>query len=189
MIARRLQWFCVFLLCLLALRASADELKPGSFHALSFTDVDGNRFSTADGHITVITVVTRSNEEKAHAVADQVPDEYMGNPKCRYVTLVNFQGKLAGFLQGLTRTIIRGRLDSEAKRLKPEYEAKHLARDPRKDMHVIADFDGKAVAQLGLPMSSDQVMVFLFNGRGKLIQRWTDVPPDDSLGKAIAAAR
>ena len=180
--------FCVVLLCAAAPFAPGSELKTGNMAALTFEDVDGNELSTNDGHVTVITVVTRSNEDKARAVADQVPDRYLGDPKYRYVTLVNFQGKLPGPLQGITRGVIRGRLDGEAKEIKPQYEAKHLTRDPRKDMYVIADFDGKAVTQLGLSPESSEIEVFVFNGEGKLVHRWTDVPPGDSLGKAIATA-
>ncbi len=185
MITRSLQLFSVALL--FAALAESSELKTGGVVALTFEDVDGNELSTADGHITVITVVTRANEDKAHAVADHVPDRCIGDAKYRYITLVNFQGKLPGLLQGVTRGVIRGRLDAEAKDLKPQYEAKHITRDPRRDVHVIADFDGKAVTQLGLSPESD-VEVFVFNGEGKLVQHWTDVPPDNSLGKAIAMA-
>lgn len=187
MIARSLQLFSVALL-LIAAHAQASEFKAGSTAALTFEDVDGNEFSTADGHVTVITVVTRQNEDKAHAVADKVPDRCVGDAKYRYVTLVNFQGKLPGVVHGVTRGVIRGRLDAEAKELKPQYEAKHIARAPRRDLHVIADFDGKAVTQLGLSPEADDVVVFVFNGEGKLVNRWVDVPPNDSLGKAIAVA-
>ncbi len=168
--------------------APASELKTGAVHALTFEDVDGHELSTANGHVTIITVVTRDNEDKAHAVADKVPDRYVGDQKYHYVTLVNFQGKLPGILQGMTRGVIRGRLDGEAKTLRTQYAAKKIDHDPRADLYVVADFDGKAVAQLGLAQASGEVSVFVFNREGKLIQQWTDVPPDDSLAKAIAAA-
>ncbi|MDQ2658895.1 MAG: hypothetical protein M3Y03_00570 [Verrucomicrobiota bacterium] len=181
-------FFVCFLLCATALCLPAGELATGSIHALTFQDVDGGAISTTDGHVTIITVVTRQNEAKARQVADLVPDRYVGDPKYRYVTLVNFQRKLAGPFQGLTRAIIRNRLDAEAKTLGPDYATKHLSRDPRKDLHVIADFDGSAVARLGLPAASNQVAVFLFGPKGKLLARWNDVPPGDSLPKAIAAS-
>ena len=185
MIARSLQFIFLFSIAL-ALCAAA-PLQPGSINHLSFHDVDGNTLSTADGHVTIITVVTRQNEQQAHAVADQVPDFCLGNQKYRYVTLVNFQRKLAGPLHALTRVVIRQRLDSEAAKLRREYQQKQIGHDPRKDMFVIADFDGSAVSQLGLAVDSNDVHVFVFNGRGKLVQHWTGVPPNDSLGKAIAA--
>ncbi|MGI8435744.1 MAG: hypothetical protein ACR2NX_02410 [Chthoniobacterales bacterium] len=184
MILRPLLTF-VFL-CAAALCLPAAELATGNIHALTFEDVDGGAISTADGHVTIITVVTRQNEAKARRVADLVPDRYVGDPKYRYVTLVNFQRKLAGPFQGLTRAIIRNRLDAEAKTLRPDYATKHLSRDPRKDLHVIADFDGSAVARLGLPVASNQVAVFLFGVKGKLLARWNDVPPGDALPSALA---
>jgi hypothetical protein len=183
--------FGIFLLLLFAGEvgvAVAAEWQPGVSHDLTFRDVDGNDLSTNDGHVTVITVVTRADEANARAVADLVPDQYVGDANYRYVTLVNFQGRLARPFHGLTRAIIRTRLASEARELKPQYLAKKIARDPRDDLHVIADFDGSAVARLGLPANDAGVAVFVFDGKGKLVARWNGVPPDDSLAKALASA-
>lgn len=188
MIARSLQLFCAVLFCSATSVSQSAELKTGSVATLTFQDVDGNELSTADGHVTIITVVTQSNGEQARAVADQVPDRYVGDARYLYVTLVNFQRKLWGPLQGITRSVIRKRLDGEAKEVKPQYDAKHLTRDPRTDMHVIADFDGKAVTQLGLSPESNEISVLVFDGQGKVVHRWNGIPQEDSLGKAIAAA-
>lgn len=188
MIAKSLQLFSVALFCALLSPARGAELKTGDVAALTFADVDGKQLSTADGHVTIITVITRDNEANAHAVADQVPDRYLGLPKYRYVTLVNFQGKLPGILQGVTRSVIRSRLDAEAKSLRPQCAAKQIGHDPRRDLYVVADFDGTAVGKLGLAPANAEVAVFVFNGKGKLVQRWQGVPPNNSLGKAILAA-
>lgn len=189
MIARCLQLFSVVLLLASSAAAqSAAPLEPGRTYSFSLSDVDGNDLATADGHITIITVVTRDREQQAQATADLVPDNYIGVPKYRYITLVNFQKKLASPLRGVTRAVIRNRLNAEAKKLRQDYDAKKLTRDPRGDLFVVADFDGSAVAHLGIAPESNDVGVFVFNGSGKLINRWNGVPPGDSLAKAIAAA-
>ncbi len=188
MIARSVQLFFIPLLLVIAPLPTSAELPARGNHRLTFHDVDGNELSTADGHVTVITVVTRQNEEQARAVADQVPERYLGDPKYRYVTLVNFQRKLARPFQGLTQGIIRRRLDAEAKELKPQYDAKHLTRDPRKDVYVVADFSGAAVTQLGLAPESNEVAVFVFNPHGKLVGHWIGVPPGDAVSNAISQA-
>lgn len=188
MSARALQIFSAAFLLVATICLASTELRPGQAYSFSLRDVDGNNLSVADGHVTVISVVTRANEEQAHAIADLVPDRCLGNPKYRYVTLVNFQRKLAGPFQGLTKAIIRNRLDAEAKTLKPQYAAKKLTRDPRRDMFVVADFDGTAVAHLGIAPESNTVACFVFNGAGKLINRWTGVPPPNAVPEAIAAA-
>jgi hypothetical protein len=188
MLARPLQIFSLCWLLVALASAEATGLAPGSLQHLVFRDVDGNDLSTSDGHVTIVTVITRDNEEEAHAVADQVPDRYKGDPKYRYVTLVNFQRKLFGLVEGVTRAVIRHRLDAEAKEIKPDYVARKITRDPRRDLHVIADFDGQAVQKLGLPMDRSGIAVFVFNGQGKLVARWNKVPPGDSLAKAIVAA-
>ncbi len=186
--ARSLQLFSLFVLFANGAIAQNSTLERGRSYTFSLRDVDGNDLAIADGHVTVITVVTRRNEDDAHAVADHVPDRCLGNPKYRYITLVNFQRKLARPLHGLTRRIIRNRLDAEARALKPEYEAKHLTRDPRRDVFVVADFDGSAVAHLGVSPESDDVAVFVFDGRGKLINNWNSVPDADSIAQAIGIA-
>ena len=175
---------------LLAPAASADatELQQGRTYRITLRDVDGNDLKTDAGHVTVVTVVTRDNEQQARAVADQVPRRCIGDPKYRYVTLVNFQRKIGPLFQGLTTGIIRRRLDAEAKRMQPQYAARQLTRDPRRDIFVVADFDGSAVAKLGLSPTSQDVSVFVFSGDGKLAARWTGVPPEGALARAIAAA-
>jgi len=188
MIARRLQPFLFAFILTAGGAAGAAELQVGATHRLTFRDVDGQDLSTAAGHVTIITVITRENEENARAVSKLVPERYIGDPRYRYVTLVNFQGKLPGPLRGVTRAVIRNRLDAEAKELKPRYAAKHLTRDPRDDVYVIADFDGSAVARLGLSADSAALAVFVFDGGGKLVARWSDVPREDAMIKAIAAA-
>jgi hypothetical protein len=186
MFVRCLQMLSVALVYATVALAS-QPLAPGGVYNLKFQDVDGQDLTTAGGHVTIITVATRETEDKARTVADLVPDRYIGNPKYRYVTLVDFAGKLPRALQGLTRTIIRGRLDHEAKLLKPQYEAKQIARDPRKDIYVIADFDGNAAERLGVPRPSADVTVFLFDTRGKLVARWSGVPPEEPFVKALAS--
>lgn len=170
------------------LSARAVELQPGSVRPAILRDVDGRTHSTAGGHISIITVITREDEAKARAVADRVPEHCHGNSKYQYLTVINFQRKIFGPLQGLTRAIIRSRLDAEADRLRPQYTAKHVGHDPRQDLFVVADFDGSALEQLGLPAASAEVAVFVFNSHGKMIAHWSDVPPEAALGRAIAAA-
>lgn len=182
-----LQRFFLFIFIACALNLRAAELQTGNVAHLSFHDVDGNEHSTANGQVTIITVITRQNEEMAKAVADRVPDRFRGNPKFRYITLINFQRKLFSPLQGLTKTVIRNRLNLEADRLRPDYAAKKIARDPRKDILVVADFDGAAVAQLGLAPESDGVSVFVFNGHGRINGRWSGVPPEEAFVRAIVA--
>ena len=185
---RWLQCFFMVLLLAAAPAVQGAALQPGDTYRLNFRDVDGNDLSTAEGRVTIIAVVTRRSEEKARAISQRVPDHCIGDPRYRYITLVNFQRSLVGPLQGITRAVIRGRLDNEARRLQPEYAAKKITRDARRDLYVVADFDGSAVTRLGMAPDSNDVAVFVFDGRGKLVQQWIDVPPEDALAKAIAIA-
>ncbi|MEY2558819.1 MAG: hypothetical protein QOE34_2244 [Verrucomicrobiota bacterium] len=186
--APRLQYFFVAAF-LAAAPARANELRPGNTYALTITDVDRQQLSTSDGHVTIITVVTRKDEQKAQQVGDRVPHVYLGDPKYRLITMVNFQQKIFSAFRGMTMVIIRNRLDAEAKDLQKIYTARHLTRNPRSDIFVVADFDGNAVSQLGIAPSSSEFAVFVFDGRGRLVRRWNDVPSVDALSAALSEAR
>ena len=169
--------------------AWGDELRPGNVYPLTFTDVDRHQLSTSDGHATIITVLTRENEEKAQKVGDRVPDMCLGDPKFRLITVVNFQRGIFPLFQGMINAIIRSRMDAAAKDLQKTYTARKLTRNPRSDIFVVADFDGKVVTQLGIDPSSSEFAVFVFDGRGRLVRRWNDVPSAEALAAAVNDAR
>lgn len=187
---RPLQYFFLAALIVAAIPAvRGTELRLGNAYALTFTDVDQHQLSTSDGHVTIITVVTRKDEQKAQLVGNRVPRVCLGDPKFRLITMVNFQRSIFPPFQGMISAIIRNRLDAEAKELQKIYSTKHLTRNPRSDIFVVADFDGKAVSQLGLAPSSSEFAVFIFDDRGRLVRRWNDVPSVDALTAALNEAR
>ena len=186
--ARPLEYF--FLAAILAgTPVRANELRSVSVYPLTFADVDRQQLSTSNGHVTIITVVTRKDEQKAQQVGDRIPHVYLGDPKFRLITIVNFQQKIFPPFRGLIMAIIRNRLDAEAKELQKIYTTKHLTRNPRSDIFVVADFDGKAASQMGIAPSSSEFAVFVFDGRGRLVRRWNDVPNVDALSAALSDAR
>ncbi len=187
-ILRRSQYF--FLIAAWAatpLRAA--ELRIGNNYPLTFSDVDRHQFSTADGHVTIISVVNRRDEAKAQSVGDRVSQLSFGDPKIRLITLVNFQQNIIPPLRGMVSAVIRHRLDSEAKEVQKSYAERHINRNARDDIFVVADFDGKAVSQLEINPISPEFAVFVFDGRGRLVRRWSDVPSQEALAQAIKEAR
>ena len=80
-------------------------------------------------------------------------------------------------------------MDAAAKDLQKNYTARHLTRNPRSDIFVVADFDGKAVTQLGMEPTGSEFAVFVFDGRGRLVRRWNDVPSAEALAAAVNEAR
>ena len=181
---------CFFLfLILAAATSSAIQLHPGNTYPLTFTDVDRHHLSTADGHVTIISVVNRRDEAKAQAVGDRVSQITAGDPKIRLITLVNFQQNIILPLRGMVSAVIRHRLDDEAKEVQKLYSQRHINRNARDDIYVVADFDGKAVSQLGIAPVSAEFAVFVFDGKGRLVRRWSDVPTPELLTQAIKEAR
>src|SRR3989440_2296685 len=187
-ILRRPQCFFVALLFAVA-SAHAVQLHPGNTYQLVFTDVDRRQLSTADGHVTIISVVNRRDEAKAQTVGDRVTQITLGDPKIRLITLVNFQQNILPPLRGMVAAVIRHRLDTEAQDIQKTYAQRHINRKARDDVYVVADFDGKAVIQLGISPISSEFGVFIFDGRGRLVRRWNDVPTMEMLTQAIKEAR
>jgi hypothetical protein len=187
-IFRLRQYF--FLIGLLAASTlPAAELRVGNNYQLTFTDVDHEQLSTSDGHVSIISVVTRENEAKAEALGNRVPQQYYGDPKFRLINIVNFQQGIFAPLRGVIMAIIRHRLDVEAKNLQKVYSERKLKRNPRDDIFVVADFDGKAVSKLGIAPKSSEFAVFIFDGRGRLVRRWNEVPSAGALTEALQEAR
>lgn len=182
---RPLQFF--FLALVLVSPASAGEMPSGAGYRRVLTDVDGRMISTFDGHVTLLAVVTRETEADARLLADRVPRKYYGDPYVRLVTVVNFQRKLFHSLEGVTAAFIRHRLDGEARRSQPIYQANRLTRDPRPDLFVVADFPGEASAGLGVRDESGST-VFVLAGDGRLQQSWHEVPSATDIASALSAA-
>jgi hypothetical protein len=187
--AGRLQRLFLLILLIAVPVLRATDLRQGRVYSVTITDVDQQQISTADGHVTVVTVVTRKDEDKAQAVGDRFPREYLADSKFRLITVVNFQQKIFGPFRGLALGIIRYRLDAEAKELQKVYATKHLNRNARSDILVAADFDGKTVAEFGIPANSSEFAVFVFDGRGRLVKHWDDVPSAEALTAALDEAR
>lgn len=187
-IFRAPQYFFL-LLIFVAITAGAVQLHPGNTYPLTFTDIDRHQLSTADGHVTIISVVTRRDEAKADTVGERMSKITFGDPKVRLINLVNFQQSVFSPLRGMVSAMIRNRLDQEAKEVQKKYAELHINRNARDDIFVVADFDGKAVSQLGIAPTSSEFSVFIFDGKGRLVRRWSDVPPPEQLAQAIKEAR
>jgi hypothetical protein len=122
-------------------------------------------------------------------VGERISQITFGDPKFRLITLVNFQQNIMPPLRGMVSAVIRHRLDDEAKDIQKSYAARHINRKARDDIFVVADFDGKTVAQLGIEPVSPEFAVFVFDGRGRLVRRWSDVPSPEMLAQALKEAR
>ena len=91
---RALQFFFAAVIApLLPATLVRGALSTGAIYSLSFVDINGNKLSTADGHVTVLVLATKSDWEKAHVVGDRIPDSCLGNPNYRMITIVRFTRK------------------------------------------------------------------------------------------------
>jgi hypothetical protein len=157
----------------------------GRSYTVNFTDVDGNRLATADGHVTVIVISRVADLDKARAVGDRIPEYCVGNPAYRFITFILFQKKQSTAGRFISNMLARRRLDTEAKKLQPRYVAKKLARNPRRDVFAVLDFDGRAAQSLGIDPNPPTFQVLIFGGKGELLQRWTNVPTSEQLAAVL----
>jgi hypothetical protein len=161
------------------------EISTGSTHSISFIDLDGNKFSTADGHVTIVVLTTPSDREQARTVGDHVPDFCLGNPDYRMITVIHFTRSHSAIGRRMITAFIRHRVREEAKRLQARYDAQKISRNARSDIFVVADFDGTTASQLGQPAGATEFCVFVFGRTGELLAQWHGVPSADELAAAV----
>jgi hypothetical protein len=166
---RALQFFFVAAIApLLPATLVRGALSSGAIYPLSFVDINGNKLSTADGHVTVLVLASKSDWEKAHVVGDRIPDSCLGNPNYRMITIVRFTRKHGVIVRNVATAFIRHRMEEAAKRLQTRYDAQKIQHDARNDIFVVTDFDGSASAQLE-ETASDEL------SRAGVCARWKTV--------------
>lgn len=160
-------------------------LSHGQGYRINFVDVDGNSLSTADGHETVVVLMTPEDREKARTVGDRAPDYCLGNPSYRMITILNFTRRRTQIGRNIVTMLVRNQLDEEAKRLQARYNEKKIARDARSDIFTVTDFDGMVSSQLGAESAAASFGVFVFGRNGELLQHWDDVPSAKELAAVV----
>ena len=160
-------------------------LSIGSTYSLTFVDIDGNKLSTADGHVTVLVLATTTDWGKPRAVGERVPDHCLGNPDYRMITIIRFVRKHGAIVSAVARGVVRRRVNEEATRLQSRYNAKNIARNARSDIFVVTDFDGTASSQLDGGAEGAGFRVLVFGRDGKLLAQWTDVPSAKQLAEVL----
>ena len=170
---------------LLAGMPARGALSIGDTYSISFVDIDGNKHSTADGHVTIVVWTTSADREQARTVGDHVPDFCLGNPAYRMITVVHFTRRHMALGRRLATGLIRHRVREEAKRLQARYDAQKILRDAKSDIFVVIDFDGTSASQLGQSASATDFCVFVFGQTGELLALWHSVPSADELATAV----
>jgi hypothetical protein len=160
-------------------------LSIGNTYSISFVDLDGNKLSTADGHVTIVVLTTSADREQARTVGDHVPDFCLGNPVYRMITVIHFARRYMAIGRRMATALIRHRVREEAKRLQVRYDAQKISRDAKSDIFVVTDFDGTIASQLGQAAGATDFSVFVFGQTGELLAQWHSVPSADQLAAAV----
>jgi hypothetical protein len=183
---RALQIFCLLGTTLLL----SDALLPatlvtGATYSIGFVDINGNKLSTANGHVTIVVLTTTADHEKARTVGDRVPDFCLGNPDYRMITIIHFTGRHLTIGRRVAIAFIRRRMREEAKRLQARYDAQKISRDASRDIFVVADFEGTVASQLGQTAKANEFCVFVFGRTGELVGQWHEIPSADQLTASL----
>ena len=160
-------------------------LSIGATYSLDFVDIDGNKHSTADGHVTLLVLTTPADREKARTVGDRVPERCLGNPDYRMITVIHFTRKHTAIGRRIATALVRHRVNEEARRLQARYDGKGIKQDARKDIFIVTDFDGSVSSQLGEAGSETAFCVSVFGRNGELRAQWHGVPSAEQLAAAV----
>jgi hypothetical protein len=183
---RALQIFLIVTITLLVSAALLlGALSTGATYSIRFVDIDGNKLSTADGHVTIVVLTTATERQKARTVGDLVPDHCLGNPDYRMITIVHFIRRHLTIGRRIATALIRQRMREEAKRLQARYDAIKISRDASRDIFVVTDFDGTVASQFGEATGANGFSVFVFGPTGELRAQWGNVPGAEQLAAAL----
>jgi len=161
------------------------EAKLGESYRINFADIDGSALSTADGHITTVVLISKSNIDKARAVGDRIPDFCLTNPIYRMITVLAFEKKHSKPVRMILGSLMRRSVDAEARLLQTRYDRLKIARNARQDVFAVADFDSAVTTQLGSKPAAALFHVFVFGRNGELLKQWDDVPTTEELAAAL----
>jgi hypothetical protein len=187
---RALQFFFVAAIApFISAALLSGALSSGAIYSLDFVDIDGNKLSTADGHVTVLVLATTAEREKVHVVGERVPDFCLGNPNYRMITIVRFTSRHTAIGRRIATGLVKHRVNEAARRLQGRYDANKISRDARKDIFTVLDFDGSASSRLDDSAQSAPFRVLVFARDGKLLAQWTDVPSIKQLADVLKVSR
>jgi hypothetical protein len=178
-------FFSIAILFLLSGVCLYGDLSIGATYALSFVDINGDKLSTAQGHVAIVVLTTPADREKARTVGDRVPEHCLGNPNYRMITIIRFTKRHTAIGRKIATALVRHRVNEEARRLQARYQGKGIARDARKDIFIVTDFDGSVSSQLGESEGATDFFVFVFGRTGELLAQWHGVPSAEQLAAAV----
>src|SRR4029453_635435 len=172
------------LVCILMMSSFA-ELAVAQRRSVTLTDINGHAFSTADGHITTLVVASKANVDKAHLVGERIPDFCLGNPRYRMITVIAFETNHTRPVRALMTSLMRRRVDSEAKQLQSRYDKLKIAQNAHENVIAVADFDGTISGQFDAKPSATLFHIFVFGKEGELIKQWSDLQSAEELAAAL----
>ena len=180
--ARRFQ---LSLLVILWLGCSAvGHAADSKVYDLKLADVDGNKFSTTDRHVTLLVFVTSENPQDAQTIGDRVPDFCLGNPKYRMITIVEAK-EHSNPIRQVFEAVARRRLDTAARHVQERYDRNRIQRHARRDVFAVIDFGSSIAANFTDQSSGFKARAVILGPNGELRQEWNQLPSAEALAAAL----
>lgn len=168
---------------------ASTALTVGDKYTVEIVDLDGRKFSTADGRVTTLVIASSQESERARRVGDATPDSCLGNPQFRMITALEFASPHSAPVRAIIRKVARRRVDAVARALQARYDALQIRKNARDDVIVVADFDNAIAAQVGISFPNQKFAVLILDGKGGLRAHWSDVPSRTELEAALRGAQ
>jgi hypothetical protein len=152
------------------------------------TDADSRSvFINKPGQITLL-LGTNQDSQDAARLAGETVYPFRGRPDFDLIVVVDLRDSIAAWAPSVVLAEMRSNLDKEVADLKPYFLKNGNTSNPRNSMHVIADFTGTILPQLGWQDKSDDLRAILFGADSREIKRWDKVSDMNAMQADVRAA-
>jgi hypothetical protein len=145
--------------------------------APNIKEVDADNHTIVLNRPRFISVVIGTSEDSQDAArrAGEAMYPFQGRPDFQLVVVVDLRDSIAAWVPSVVIDHMRRSLDEEALELKPYFLANGNKDNPRRYLHVIADFKGKVVPIFNWSGTPDELHATMFGPDGRELKRWENI--------------
>ncbi len=126
------------------------------------------------GFISVIIGTSEDSQDAARR-AGEAMYPFQGRPDFQLVVVVDLRDSIAAWVPSVVISHMRRSLDEEALELKPYFQANGNKDNPRRYLHVIADFKGNIVPVFNWTGTPDELHGTMYGPDGRVLQSWENI--------------
>jgi hypothetical protein len=175
---------------LLAATTGDTQAAPGPTHVRHIRAVDADNHSILINRPGVVTALIGTSEDSQQAAREAGVAMYpfQGRRDFQLIVAVDLRDSLATWAPGIAISRMKSSLDSEATELRPFYLKNGNRGNPRKECHVVPDFNGRLFTELGWPETSSNLRAIVFGADGREYKRFDQITDMNLLYNAVRSA-